>query len=206
MPRARDARRLRRRVGRLPAGAGAPVPRGGRRRLGGARGSPSTAPSSAPRRAIAVGGDSAGGNLAAVWRCAPATPACRCVQLLVYPVTDSTSTPESYERLATGLNLTRARWSGSGSTTSRDADGVPPRRLAAAGSDLSGVAPALVITAEYDPLRDEGEAYAHRLSQAGVAVTLSRYDGMIHGFFRMPGLVVEADDAIGEIAAAIGAL
>jgi acetyl esterase len=66
--------------------------------------------------------------------------------------------------------------------------------------DVAGVAPALVITAENDALRDEGEAYARRLGEAGVPTTLSRYDGMIHGFFRLPGVIDRANDALAEAA------
>jgi acetyl esterase len=69
--------------------------------------------------------------------------------------------------------------------------------------DVGGTAPALVITAEFDPLRDEGEAYARRLEEAGVPVTLTRYDGMIHGFFRMPGAMDQAKEALAEAAGAL---
>ena len=66
--------------------------------------------------------------------------------------------------------------------------------------DLSGVADAFIITAEFDPLRDEGEAYAARLRDSGVAVDLNRYDGMVHGFFQMGGVTPVADAAVSEAA------
>ena len=70
---------------------------------------------------------------------------------------------------------------------------------------MRGVAPALVITAEYDPLRDEGEAYAAKLQAAGVDAKASRYDGVIHGFFSMGDLVPEGKAAIDEAAEALRA-
>jgi acetyl esterase len=70
---------------------------------------------------------------------------------------------------------------------------------------VGGTAPALVMTVEFDPLRDEGEAFARRLEEAGVPVTLTRYDGMIHGFFRMPGVIGRANDALAEAAEALRA-
>ena len=69
--------------------------------------------------------------------------------------------------------------------------------------DLSQVAPALVLTAEYDPLRDEGEAYAERLRAAGVAVEHRRYDGMIHGFFGLSGTFDASREAVGQVASAL---
>ena len=78
-----------------------------------------------------------------------------------------------------------------------------PRRLSLRADDLSGLPAALVLTAEFDPLRDEGEAYARRLEEAGVRVTATRYDGMIHGFFAMGALVPPARKAVAEAALAL---
>ncbi len=106
------------------------------------------------------------------------------IQVLVYPVTDCAFTTPSYGENREGYLLTRdeMHWffdcytrSGADTTDWR----ISPLRM----PDLACVAPAVVITAEYDPLRDEGEAYARRLQDAGVPVELTRYDGMIHAFF-----------------------
>ena len=155
---------------------------------------------------LAVAGDSAGGNLAAVvasrLRDTAAAPR---FQLLVYPVTDGTMGHPSYAENADGYFLTRdtmawfwQHYVGSGSRT--DPACSP---LHAPASALEGVAPALVITAEFDPLRDEGEAYASRLSEAGVPCTTTRYDGVIHGFFQMGDMIPEGSQAIDEAAATL---
>ena len=155
---------------------------------------------------LAVGGDSAGGNLAAVVSARLRdTPAAPCFQLLVYPVTDGTLSHPSIDENADGYFLTKEmmvwfwqHYVGSGSRTDPS---VSP--LHAPASALEGVCPALVITAEFDPLRDEGEAYAEHLSAAGVPVTSTRYDGVIHGFFQMGDMIPEGNQAIDEAAEAL---
>lgn len=108
-------------------------------------------------------------------------------QLLVYPVTDYNLETESYRAYGEGYFLTRQKmawyW---GLYLAEERDGESPYASVLRAPDLSGVAPALVITAEYDVLPDEGEAYARRLWEAGVNATLLRFGGMIHGFFSLP--------------------
>jgi acetyl esterase len=135
---------------------------------------------------IAVGGDSAGGNLAAVVSLLARDqggPRLR-HQLLVYPVTEyDASTPSAIE-FGEGYFLDRRFmlwfW---GHYLRNEADRSDPRAAPLHASDLRGLPSALVITAEYDPLRDEGEAYAARLNEAGVPVTCIRFQGQLHGFF-----------------------
>ena len=136
---------------------------------------------------IAIGGDSAGGNLAATTAldARQSFPGKLCAQLLIYPVTSHVSTPsQSMIDNAEGYLLTRRdmvwftdHYLGAGN------DGRDPRFNLSQVDDLSGLPPTLVITAEFDPLRDEGDAYAAALKEAGVAVDHSRYKGAIHGFF-----------------------
>jgi len=144
---------------------------------------------------IAVGGDSAGGNLAAVTallardRRGPSLAH----QLLVYPVIDCAFDTVSYLENAEGYFLTREmmRWFWH-HYLEKPEDAADPYASPIRAATLEGVAPATVITAEYDPLRDEGEAYASRLLQAGVPTSLTRYDGVIHGFFGMGNVIEKA--------------
>ncbi len=141
---------------------------------------------------IAVSGDSAGGNLAAVAALA-ARDAGRSLaaQLLIYPVTDmSRLEGESYTACGDGYGLTAGAmvWFRDHYLTNVQAarDWRVSPLLA---TDLGRLPPALVVTAEFDVLRSEGEAYAKRLAEAGVPTRLARYDGMIHGFASMAGVL-----------------
>src|SRR5580658_4651852 len=133
---------------------------------------------------IAVGGDSAGGNLATVvaMRCRDAGGPALAAQVLIYPVTDVSSFETgSHRELGEGYFLTRAgmEWFTGHYLASADHKRHPEASPLLA-PNLRSLPPALVITAEFDPLRDEGEAYGKRLQDAGVPVTISRYPGMIH--------------------------
>jgi acetyl esterase len=158
-----------------------------------------------PRR-VAVGGDSAGGNLSTVValmardRGGPALVH----QALVYPVTNHGLDMPSYHENATGYVLTREgmRWFWR-HYLAREEQGREPYASPLLAQSLAGLPPAVVITAECDPLRDEGEAYAARLRDAGVPVTLTRYAGMFHGFFRMTRLLDKAKAALDEVAGSL---
>lgn len=155
---------------------------------------------------VAVGGDSAGGNLAAVTaRRARDRGLPLALQVLAYPVTDFAFDTPSYAEHATGLNLTREKMQWYWDQYLAGADGTHEEASPMRAERLGGIAPALVQTAGYDPLRSEGEAYAARLAEAGVPVTLTPYPTMIHGFLRMAALVPEALDGLAEIAAALRA-
>src|SRR5215471_678760 len=158
------------------------------------------------RDRVAVGGDSAGGNLAAVVsllardRGAPRL----CFQALLYPAVDCSMTHPSHERFAEGYLLTRPamRWFyGHYLRGSADVENWRASPLRAA--DLSGVAPAFILTAGNDVLSDEGEAYARRLQQHGVPVQLRHFADQIHGFLTMGKVVHAAGPALDEVAAAL---
>lgn len=148
---------------------------------------------------IAVAGDSAGGNLAAALcllakqRGGPAIAH----QLLLYPVLDSDFTRDSYHANGADYFLTTAMMRWFWEQYVGDAVANPPAHAAPLrAEDLAGLPPATIVTAEYDPLRDEGEAYAARLKAAGVPVRLERVAGVFHGFASMPGVLPPADDAL----------
>ncbi len=151
---------------------------------------------------LVVGGESAGGNLAAA-------AALRCRdegghelhgQLLLYPCTDHDLDRPSY-REHDGLLITRAEmraaWDDyAPDPAQRDHPYVSPLRA----EDLSGLPPATVLTCEYDPLRDEGEAYAEHLRQAGVRVYSRRYDGLSHGILYMRAMVPRSEQVFEDVA------
>ena len=141
---------------------------------------------------LAIGGDSAGGNLAAavsLWARDHGGPKLL-MQLLAYPVTDAVARTESYRHFEDGygLNAVTMEWFFDHYTPDRASRGdwrVSPLRAAS----LAGLPPALVVTAGYDPLRDEGRAYAWRLQQEGTQADLVEFGGMLHGFLSSPMLL-----------------
>jgi acetyl esterase len=153
---------------------------------------------------LAVAGDSAGGNLAAVVALLARDQGPElCAQFLIYPVVDFDPDAPYQSRIdnATGFFLTAddMLWF-SGNYMPEGADPLAPT-LSPLHAKLAGVAPAVVLTAEYDPLRDEGEAYAAALAAAGVEVHRQRFDGLIHGFFDL-GLLSKAAAAAVEVGCA----
>lgn len=161
-----------------------------------------------PAGPIAVGGDSAGGNLAAL---VALRAGCQggpdlALQLLVYPATDLTMAHPSVAENADGYFLTAdaMRWftdhNLSGGLDPRDPSVSP---LFASSEDLARVAPTLVHVAGYDPLRDEGRAYAEALAAAGAAVDVVEYPTMIHGFYAMGAMTPVANEALTHAGAAL---
>ena len=154
-----------------------------------------------PKR-LAVCGDSAGGNLAAV---VPLMARDRgkppiAFQVLIYPCTDGGLETGSMRELAEGYFLTRGAMVWFWNHYVRDHnDRSNPYAAPIHAPELKGLPPALVITAEYDPLRDEGEAYAAKLRAAGVPVTVTRYDGTIHGFVSMADNLDKGKEAIKQV-------
>jgi acetyl esterase len=154
---------------------------------------------------VLVAGDSAGGNLAAVaaLRARDEGGPALAGQLLIYPVTDfhQPGTPSMAEN-AEGYGLTRQGMEWFWNHYLADpAQAAHPYACPIKANDLTRLPPAYVITAQYDPLRDEAEYYADALSRAGVATRLRRWDGMNHGFFFFPGLVDRATEATDDACA-----
>jgi acetyl esterase len=155
---------------------------------------------------LAVAGDSAGGNLAAVVsqmardRGGPAIA----FQLLVYPAVNARMTHASITENGDGYLLTKGfmEWF-YGHYLTKESDADDPLASPLMASSLEGLPPALVLTAEFDPLRDEGEAYAAALAAAGGSATAKRYDGMIHGFIQLGGVIDRTDELMDDCAAAL---
>ncbi|BCW87851.1 Carboxylesterase NlhH [Alphaproteobacteria bacterium SO-S41] len=155
---------------------------------------------------LAVAGDSAGGNLAAAVALhakAKGTPKLA-YQVLIYPVTQARAQTASMNDLATGYFLEKASmdWF-CDQYLEPGADLDDPRLSPLAAKDVTGVAPAFVLTAGFDPLKDEGKQYAMKLKAAGVQVEFVEYDSMVHGFLAMGGLLPQAAQAAKEIGKAL---
>jgi acetyl esterase len=153
---------------------------------------------------MAIAGDSAGGNLATVTARRlhdEGGPPLR-FQALIYPVTDSALNTPSYREKSEGFGLSAASMARYWRLYLDGSDGRHPD-ASPLQADLAGLPPAFVLTVEDDVLRDEGEAYARALERAGVPVTLRRYDGPIHGFFRWLAKASLARQAVDEVAGAL---
>ena len=152
---------------------------------------------------LAVAGASAGGNLSATiaLRARDENGPALVHQSLIYPVTDRDYSRSSYKENGEGYGLSYASmvwfWD---CYLSNEEDGESPYVAPMLAEDLSGLPSAFVLTCEFDPLRDEGEAYAKRLQEAGVPTKHSRYDGMIHAFFNAGIPFTRTWDAINETA------
>ena len=155
---------------------------------------------------LAVCGDSAGGNLAAVCaRRARDAGVPIALQALVFPVCDVGMDNETWRAFAEGFNLDARDMRWFWETYLAGADGTDPDASPQRAQDLRGVAPAFVITCSHDVLREEAEVYAYALRGAGVPVRLDRYEGMVHGFWRAPALVDDARRAHREVGLAVWA-
>lgn len=155
---------------------------------------------------VAVGGESAGGNLAAgiALMARDRGGPTLAFQLLLMPVLDHGFDTASYLDHAEGYRLTRKEMMWWWHNYLLDgSDGADPYASPLRATDLQGLPPALVLTAEFDPLRDEGESYAKRLKAAGVTVEQRRYPGVVHGFLSMAGEVDVARQAVNDIGTAL---
>jgi acetyl esterase len=155
---------------------------------------------------VAVGGDSAGANLAAVtgYQCARAGEPGPAFQLLFYPAVDAVNRAPSRDLFSQGFYLTEedGTWFDH-QYVPTGADRTDPRLSVLLADDLSGLPPTYLVTAGLDPLRDEGEAFAAKLSRAGVPVVLRRQDGLLHGFASMFGVSGRCREAVAEAAGAL---
>lgn len=151
---------------------------------------------------IAVAGENAGGNLAAVLthEVRELVKPSISFQVLIYPQTDLTFSTLSHQEFEAGYLLERdsLEWYKK-QYLPKNANPESPHISPLFASNFSSLPPALIITAEYDPMRDEGESYAQQLQSAGVPTTLKRYPGMVHGFFQMGGLIEDARLAIEDV-------
>lgn len=152
-----------------------------------------------PKGPVVVMGDSAGGNLATVCCARLTDPSHVALQVLYYPVTDHDFTRNSYAEHGAGLPLTAPDMAWFFTHYAPQTQWPDPAVSPLRHTDLSRQPPAIVVTAEYDVLCDEGEAYADRLSDAGVPVTLRRIPGVTHGFIRLHPLLDVADAELSTI-------
>ena len=206
LPPPRQARGNHGRFPGLPPGAGAPFPAGAEDAVAGFRGVVAQADAlGVDARRIAVAGDSAGGNLTAVVARTCARDAIPpALQVPIHPALDATCSEPSHATLAEGWFLTRpmidwyyGHYLGGRSDEARAKD---PRRLPLLAPDLRGLPSAIVVTAGFDPLRDEGARYVERLREAGVAAELREERGLCHGFALLEGVVDASRSAMVEIA------
>lgn len=159
-------------------------------------------------RRLGVAGDSAGGNLSAVVaQVLHADGTSLAGQFLIYPAVDAEGEYPSRVENAKGYFLEKDTMDWFYGHYAGAWDDAKDARLSPLhGADLSGLPPAVIVTAEYDPLRDEGEAYGQALRAGGVPADVQRYDGMIHGFFDMGAISPAAQTAIDESCARFGEL
>lgn len=154
---------------------------------------------------VAVGGDSMGANLAASVALETRDDGGPCFQLLIYPMTDPVEPSASRKAFARGFLLEANTIEWFERTYLNGADPTDPRIAVLRAPDLGHVAPAYIATAGFDPLRDEGHAYADALEAAGVAVTRRCFGEQVHGFLHMTGAVPSAAAALGELGRALAA-
>jgi acetyl esterase/lipase len=157
---------------------------------------------------VAVAGDSAGGNIATVaaWEASRDGGPAPVLQVLIYPATDVTERSRSHKLFDDGFLLNRELMEWFAAQYVADADLTDPRLSVLHAEDLGSVAPAFIVTAGFDPLRDEGEAYAEALRAAGVApVVLRRFPGLIHGFCSALSTSRVSREALVEVAGAMRA-